>query len=40
VAFFVVLLSLLTTMHDRYRPVHDVRVEAAGGTPPEAPAAH
>ena len=25
--FFVVLLSLLTTLHDRYRPVHDYRTE-------------
>lgn len=26
VVFFVVLLSLLTTLHDRFRPVHDARV--------------
>jgi hypothetical protein len=41
VAFFVVLLSLLTTLHDRYRPVHDVRVGGAGtAPPPEAAPAH
>lgn len=32
--FFVVLLSLITSLHDRYQPVHDVRVRSA-----EAPAA-
>ena len=35
--FFVVLLSLLTTLHDRYRPVHDYRSEHPD--PSDAPAA-
>jgi uncharacterized membrane protein len=34
--FFVVLLSLLTTLHDRYRPVHDYRSEHPD--PSDAPA--
>lgn len=36
--FFILLLSLMTVMHDRYWPVHEVRVEAAGeGAAPVRP---
>lgn len=31
-AFFIVLLSLLTTLHDRYQPVHEVRMADVGAT--------
>jgi hypothetical protein len=27
--FFVFLFSILTTLYDRYRPIHDYRVDTA-----------